>query len=279
VRDEFAARYRAMTEGFLALPLKFPGTAVWRAMRGRHYVIAVLKTAARRARAAMRAGGEPACLLDFWARQVNEDCDAADAAGLPHPKYSCDTEMAYTVMDFLFASQDASTASLVWTLTMMAERPDVLARVRAEQLAARPDLGATLTGEAIADMPFTRQVRVCVKGLCGGGAVFGFRGSQRRSGRDSTHPTLNHPLPTHNTCVCCVLCVHANKTQPSTLNPPPQKTNPKGRQGGAALPPARADGAAGRQAPVPPDRRLRRPQGRVHHPRHRLRVPPGLHGR
>ena len=29
----------------------------------------------------------------------------ADEAGQPHPKYSSDTEMAYTVMDFLFASQ------------------------------------------------------------------------------------------------------------------------------------------------------------------------------
>lgn len=62
-------------------------------------------------------------------------------------------------MDFLFASQDASTASLVWTLTQMAEHPDVLEKVRAEQYAARKDLEATLTGESLVDMPYTRQVR------------------------------------------------------------------------------------------------------------------------
>ncbi|KAF8056737.1 CYP710A1 [Scenedesmus sp. PABB004] len=55
-------------------------------------------------------------------------------------------------------SQDASTASLVWLLTQMAEHPDVLARVRAEQAAARPDLGATIAGDTLAAMPYTRQV-------------------------------------------------------------------------------------------------------------------------
>jgi hypothetical protein len=54
-------------------------------------------------------------------------------------------------------------------LALMAERPDVLARVRAEQLGARPDLGATLSGEVLADMPYTRQVggRPVDRGLTG----------------------------------------------------------------------------------------------------------------
>jgi hypothetical protein len=30
-----------MTDGFLTFPLKFPGTAVWRAMKGRQYIIKV----------------------------------------------------------------------------------------------------------------------------------------------------------------------------------------------------------------------------------------------
>ncbi len=33
------------------------------------------------------------------------------------------------MIDFLFASQDASTASLVWCLTLMADNPDMLAKV------------------------------------------------------------------------------------------------------------------------------------------------------
>jgi cytochrome P450 family 710 subfamily A protein len=57
----------------------------------------------------------------------------AGVTGQPHPSYSEDEEMAYVTMDFLFASQDASTASLCWCLVQMAEHPEVLQRVREEQ--------------------------------------------------------------------------------------------------------------------------------------------------
>lgn len=33
VRKQFSEAYRVMTDGFLAFPLKFPGTAVWRSMQ------------------------------------------------------------------------------------------------------------------------------------------------------------------------------------------------------------------------------------------------------
>ena len=66
--------------------------------------------------------------------------------------------MADSVMDFLFASQDASSASLVWTVTLMAEHPEVLNRVRAEQVAIRgANLDAPITGEVLSEMKYTRQ--------------------------------------------------------------------------------------------------------------------------
>ena len=34
-------------------------------------------------------------------------------------------------MDFLFASQDASTASLTWTMTLLADHPEILQKVHA----------------------------------------------------------------------------------------------------------------------------------------------------
>jgi cytochrome P450 family 710 subfamily A protein len=65
----------------------------------------VLEVAAIRSKEAMRSGKEPACLLDFWTQQILTEVDEAAAAGTPPPKYSLNHEMAYTVMDFLFASQ------------------------------------------------------------------------------------------------------------------------------------------------------------------------------
>ena len=68
--------------------------------------------------------------MDFWAQRCLDEIEEADAAGLPQPGHTTDAAMADTVMDFLFASQDASTASLVWLTCVMADRPDILAKVR-----------------------------------------------------------------------------------------------------------------------------------------------------
>lgn len=157
-RAAFSDAYRAMTDGFLAFPLLLPGTGVWKGRQGRYYIIKVLTKAAARSKIRMAEGHEPACLLDFWTKQIlSEVKDAAESGSAP-PFYADDKKIADAVMDFLFASQDASTASLVWTITLMAEHPDVLARVREEQERLRPDLSAPVTGEVLNEMHYTRQV-------------------------------------------------------------------------------------------------------------------------
>ena len=75
-------------------------------------------------------GKEPACLMDFWALRCLEEMREAEAAGRQPDPHTADLGMADTVMDFLFASQDASTASLVWMISLMADHPDVLQKVR-----------------------------------------------------------------------------------------------------------------------------------------------------
>lgn len=70
-------------------------------------------------------------LAEFPFYQILKEIQEAEEAGVPAPVYTTDHKMAYSVMDFLFASQDASTASLVWTMTQMAEHPDVLEKVSA----------------------------------------------------------------------------------------------------------------------------------------------------
>lgn len=157
-RIEFSKAYSAMTDAFLAFPLCVPGTQVWKGRQGRFYIIKVLTKAAAESKARMAAGEEPKCLLDFWSQQVLAEVKEAEEQGLAPPFYSADAKMADSVMDFLFASQDASTASLTWTVTLMAEHPDVLARVREEQERVRKDLDAPITGELLNEMKYTRQV-------------------------------------------------------------------------------------------------------------------------
>jgi hypothetical protein len=98
--------------------------------------------------------------------------------------------------------QDASTASLVWTITLMAEHPDVLARVREEQERFRDgDMDAPITGEQLNEMKYTRQVRgYGFSSLCEGGdgrkdSAGAASGSALESRRDSaplSPSTLTH---------------------------------------------------------------------------------------
>uniref|UniRef100_A0A0A9ZBQ0 Cytochrome P450 61 n=1 Tax=Lygus hesperus TaxID=30085 RepID=A0A0A9ZBQ0_LYGHE len=64
--------------------------------------------------------------------------------------------MADTMLDFLFASQDASTASLTMVTATMADHPEILERVRQEQLKLRPN-DEPLTYDLVQEMTFTRQ--------------------------------------------------------------------------------------------------------------------------
>ncbi len=75
--------------------------------------------------------------MDFWALRCIEEIKEAEASGEPVPGHTGNAAMADTVMDFLFASQDASTASLVWMIVLMAEYPDVLEKVSQTVAATR----------------------------------------------------------------------------------------------------------------------------------------------
>ena len=52
--EKFGEAFLHMTEGFLALPICIPGTAVWKAKKGRLYILDLLEKAAARSKAAMK---------------------------------------------------------------------------------------------------------------------------------------------------------------------------------------------------------------------------------
>ena len=53
-KEKFGKAFLDMTEGFLALPICIPGTAVWRAKKGRLYILDLLEKAAARSKTAMK---------------------------------------------------------------------------------------------------------------------------------------------------------------------------------------------------------------------------------
>lgn len=52
-----------MTEGFLALPICIPGTAVWKGKQGRLYILDLLEKAAARSKASMKVMSCQSCSL------------------------------------------------------------------------------------------------------------------------------------------------------------------------------------------------------------------------
>ena len=76
-------------------------------------------------KARMAAGAEPSCLLDFWMVEVLRELAQAEKEGRPPPPHTSNAEVGHHVFDFLFAAQDASTSSLVWVFTQLANHPQV----------------------------------------------------------------------------------------------------------------------------------------------------------
>eukprot|EP00796_Vickermania_ingenoplastis_P005457 gene5457-3935_t len=156
-RDEFTRNYDIITHGFLSSPLYLPGTALYKAVQARKIAMHELEMAVCRSKEAMaKSDAKPTCLLDFWTLTVMDKVREAEEEGQPAPAYSANHAMADTMLDFLFASQDASTASLTMITATMADRPEILERVRAEQKRLRPN-NEELTFDLVQEMTFTRQ--------------------------------------------------------------------------------------------------------------------------
>eukprot|EP00744_Colponema_vietnamica_P004154 GILI01006240.1.p1 GENE.GILI01006240.1~~GILI01006240.1.p1 ORF type:complete len:540 (+),score=136.70 GILI01006240.1:94-1713(+) len=154
---QFTKDYDTMTLGFLAPPIYFPGTALYRAVGARKAALVRLERAVVSSKKAMsQPNVEPTCLLDFWTIHILEEINNAKENGTEIANYAGDFEMAETLMDFLFASQDASTASLTMITATMKEHPDILQRVVKEQDRLRPN-DEPLTFDLLQEMTFTRQ--------------------------------------------------------------------------------------------------------------------------
>jgi len=144
----FNELYFTINDGLLAFPVAFPGSTLWKAIRAKGKLIKILIGVVEKSKARIAAGEEPTCLLDYWIVEYLKD---------PNPALETDEEIAYLVLDFLFASQDASTSSIVWSVQLLADHPEVLRRVREEQAVLRPN-NETITADLIAKMPYTHQV-------------------------------------------------------------------------------------------------------------------------
>jgi sterol 22-desaturase len=152
-------------------PLVLPYTKIWYGIQARKLVLREFEQCAAKSRVRMLAKEPITCMMDAWIRGM---IDAQEYAALPQAQKEgsdapapilirdfSNNEIAQTFLSFLFASQDATSSAITWLFQYMADNPEILARVREEQLAVRNgDRNKRLDLEMAEKMEYTRW---CVK--------------------------------------------------------------------------------------------------------------------
>ncbi|KAF3006115.1 hypothetical protein E8E14_002324 [Neopestalotiopsis sp. 37M] len=148
IADDFYLVTAALELVNVPLSMYVPFTKPWRGKRTADAVQAEFTRCAAACKANMASGAKPNCIVDQWVLHMMESQRYRDrlAAGETVPDEEkpgnlirdfTDAEIGQTMFTFLFASQDASSSSTTWIFQVLAQRPDVLDRVREENLAVR----------------------------------------------------------------------------------------------------------------------------------------------
>lgn len=130
VRNQFRQDYMLMNEGLLAFPINFPGTKLYKAIEARKRIINVLIPIIQESQNRMQSYDNATCLVDEWMKIV---------VSKPKHERETDNDYAFHILDFLFASQDASTSSLVWVFELLSRHPDIWKTIKEEQDLLRPN--------------------------------------------------------------------------------------------------------------------------------------------
>ena len=149
-------------------PIIIPFTRTWYGKRAAGMVLAEFSKCATKSKVRMAAGGEITCIMDGWVkaqlesaewRRREESGESMEGIVKPNPllRDFTDYEISQTIFTFLFASQDATSSAATWFFQIMAQRPDVLDRIREENLRLRDgDRNKPVTMDMMDNMTYTR---------------------------------------------------------------------------------------------------------------------------
>ncbi|KAF6843096.1 cytochrome p450 61 [Colletotrichum musicola] len=168
---KISADYFLITEALelVNFPIILPFTKTWYGKKAADMVIGEFAKCAAKSKVRMAAGGDVTCIMDGWVKSILEskkwrEAEAAGSTeGLEKPtpllREFTDYEIAQTVFTFLFASQDATSSAATWLFQITAQRPDVLDRVREENLRVRNgNIHAELNMDQLESLTYTRAV-------------------------------------------------------------------------------------------------------------------------
>jgi C-22 sterol desaturase len=146
IADDFYLVTAALELVNVPLSMYIPFTKPWLGKRTANAVQVEFAKCAAACKANMAAGAAPTCIVDQWVLHMMESKTyqsriAAGEADVLKPtnliRDFTNDEIAQTLFTFLFASQDASSSATTWLFQVLAQRPDVLDRLREENLRVR----------------------------------------------------------------------------------------------------------------------------------------------
>lgn len=148
-------------------PIIIPYTKTWYGKKIADETMKIFESCAGMSKIYINKGGEPKCVMDEWVflmKQAREKKLDDSESKLLIREFS-NKEISETIFTFLFASQDASSSLACWLFQIVADRPDVAAKIRKEQLDVRNgDPNIKLDLDLINKMKFTHDcVRECLR--------------------------------------------------------------------------------------------------------------------
>lgn len=145
-------------------PIILPFTKAWYGKQITDSTMDILADCAEKSKRRIAAGGEVTCVLDAWVKTMHDSKKANGdlAAGENSKTYVrgfTNKEISETVFTFLFASQDATSSATTWLFQIIADRPEVMRKIREEQLSVRGgDLSKPITVDLVDEMKYTNMV-------------------------------------------------------------------------------------------------------------------------
>lgn len=143
-------------------PIIIPYTKTWYGKKIADETMKIFEACAAKAKEAIVECEEsPTCVMDEWIYLMKQarDSHSEDPSSKLLIREFTNKEISEAIFTFLFASQDASSSLACWLFQIVADRPDVVAKVRAEQLLVRSgNPESPLTLDLIQSMEYTNNV-------------------------------------------------------------------------------------------------------------------------
>ena len=134
--------------GLFDIPLAkyIPFTTAWLGRRAAFATQETFTRSVKKSRARMSAGAQPTCMIDQWVQDMlacnsyQQQRDTGVGSVKKPRKFIrnyTDEEVGRVMFGHLFGSLEATSSATTWLFQILAHRPDVLHRIRVENLSAR----------------------------------------------------------------------------------------------------------------------------------------------